>query len=163
MNRPTLQVRRGQPTAYLITLAAAAALWFVPGPLIAADDRPVAGVRRIVFLGDSITYSGQFVEYIEAYLRISQPALRCEFLRHWGVRDRGVVEAVNGEQVFAGEPHGLAILKLVQQKQQLLKDAWLTTTGHKRPGINQGLPLKEAQQRAKGLDVGIHALVGRKP
>ena len=46
----------------------------------AADDRPLAGVRRIVFLGDSITYSGQFVEYIEAYLRISQPALRCEFL-----------------------------------------------------------------------------------
>ena len=327
---------------YLITLATAAALWFVPGPLNADDDRPLAGVHRIVFLGDSITYSGQYVEYIEAYLRTSQPALRCEFLnlglpsetvsglsepghaggafprpdlherlervlertkpdlivacygmndgiyhpftqarfekyqdgmrrlreraaavgakvlhvtppvfdpmpirsrtlpaglteyrqpyegydevlerysewllaqktigwdvvdvhgpmkqylsearrrdpgyrladdgvhinttghwlmareilRHWGVRDRRVVEAVNGEQVLAGEPHGLAILKLVQQKQRILKDAWLTTTGHKRPGMNQGLPLKEAQRRAQGLDAEIDALLGRKP
>ena len=42
----------------------------------ADDDMPLAGVRRIVFLGDSITYSGQYVEYIEAYLRTSQPTHR---------------------------------------------------------------------------------------
>ena len=66
-----------------------------------------------------------------------------EILRHWGVRDRAVDEAVNGEQLFLRQPNGLAVLKLVQQKQRLLKDAWLTTTGHKRPGMNQGLPLVE--------------------
>ncbi len=326
----------------LITLATAAALWFVPGPLIAADDQSLAGVRRIVFLGDSITYAGQYVEYIEAYLYISQPTHRYEFLdlglpsetvsglsepghaggafarpdlherlervlertksdlvvacygmndgiyypfaqarfekyqdgirrlrkqaaavgakvlhvtppvfdpipirsrtlpaglteyrqpyvgydevlerysewllaqkavgwdvvdvhgpmkqhlskarqrdagfrladdgvhinttgnwlmareilRHWGIRDREVVEAVNGEQVFSGKPDGLDILKLVQQKQRVLKDAWLTSTGHKRPGMNQGLPLTEAQKRAKGLDAEIDALLGKKP
>ena len=64
----------------LISLATAAAMWFASGPLIAEDARPLAGVHRIVFLGDSITYSGQYVEYIETYLRTSQPALRCEFL-----------------------------------------------------------------------------------
>ena len=57
----------------------------------------------------------------------------------------------------------LAILKLVQQEQRILKDAWLTTTGHKRPGMKRGLPLKEAQRRAQGFDAEIHALLGRKP
>ena len=66
--------------SYLITLATAAALWFVTGHLNAADDQPLVGVHRIVFLGDSITYSGQYVEYIEAYLRTSQPKHRYEFL-----------------------------------------------------------------------------------
>jgi lysophospholipase L1-like esterase len=341
VNCPAQQRRRYRRIRYLIILATAA-LSCVPGTLNAADDRPLAGVRRIVFLGDSITHSGQFVEYIEAYLRISQPALRCEFLdlglpsetvsglsepghaggafprpnlherlervlklakpdlivacygmndgiyypftqtrfekyqdgmrrlreraamvgakvlhvtppvfdpmqirsktlpaglteyrqpyegydevldrysewllgqktvgwdvvdvhgpmkqflaearrrdlgyrladdgvhintighwlmaremlRHWGVRHRRVIEAINGEQLFAAEHHGLAILKLIQQQQRILKDAWLTTTGHNRPGMNKGLPLKEAQRRAQELDADIHALLGREP
>ena len=328
--------------SYLITPATAAALCFLTGHLHAADDQPLVGVHRIVFLGDSITYSGQFIEYIEAYLRINQSNHRYEFLdlglpsetvsglsepghaggafprpdlherlervleqtkpdlivacygmndgiyypfaearfekyqdgmrrlreratavkakvlhatppvfdpmpirsrtlpaglteyrqpyegydavlerysewllaqkavgwdvvdvhgpmkhhlsearqrdsgyrladdgvhinttghwliareilRHWGVRDRAVVEAVNGEQLLSGIPNGLAVLKLVQQKQRMLKDAWLTTTGHKRPGMNQGLPLIEAQRRAQGLEAEIDALLDSKP
>jgi hypothetical protein len=42
-----------------ITLATTVALFFIPGPSNADEDRPLVGVRRIVFLGDSITYSGQ--------------------------------------------------------------------------------------------------------
>ena len=80
MNRLTLQSHREHPLYYLVCLTTAAALWCVPGPLNADGDVPLSGVRRIVFLGDSITYSGQYVEYIEAYLRTKQPALRCEFL-----------------------------------------------------------------------------------
>jgi hypothetical protein len=86
-----------------------------------------------------------------------------EILRHRGIRDRGVIEAVNGEKVFADLPHGMDILKLVQRKQRLLKDAWLTSTGHKRPGMERGLPLEEAQRQAQGLDAEIHSLLGRKP
>jgi lysophospholipase L1-like esterase len=326
----------------LIILAAAIALPLAPGPSKADDDHPLAGIRRVVFLGDSITYSGQHVEYIEAYLRISQPTLRCEFLdlglpsetvsglsepghaggafprpdlherlarvlertkpdlivacygmndgiyypfsperfekyedgmrrlreraaavgakvlhvtppvfdpvpirsrtlpaglaeyrqpyegydgvlerycewplarkadgwdvvdvhgpmkrylaearrrdpgyrladdgvhvnatgqwliareilRQWGVRDRAVIEAVNGEKVFADRPHGLAILKLVQQEQRVLKDAWLTATEHKRPGMKRGLPLEAAQRQAHGLDAEIWTLLAQKP
>jgi lysophospholipase L1-like esterase len=326
----------------IIRLATAIALLFVPGSTNADEDRPLTGVHRIVFLGDSITYSGQFIEDIEAYLRTSEPTLRCEFLnlglpsetvsglsepghaggsfprpdlherldrvlertrpdrivacygmndgiyypfsperfekyqdgmrrlreraaaagarvlhvtppvfdpapirsttlpaglaeyrqpyegydqvlerysewlleqkragwdvvdvhgpmkrylsearrrdpgyrladdgvhvnaighwliareilRHWGVRDRGVVEAASAEQALAGKPHGMAVLELVQQKQRLLKDAWLTTTGHKRPGMKQGLPLEDAQRRAQGIDSEIQALLDRKP
>jgi hypothetical protein len=86
-----------------------------------------------------------------------------EILRHWRVRDRAVVEAVNGEKLLSGKPNGLAVLKLAQQKQRMLKDAWLTTTRHKQPGMNRGLPLEEAQQQAQGLDAEIRALLGRKP
>ncbi len=45
-----------------------------------AADRPLEGVRRVVFLGDSITHSGQYIEYLEAYLRLKDPTLRTEFL-----------------------------------------------------------------------------------
>ena len=52
------------------------------GTGIAADPEksPLQGVRRVVFLGDSITYAGQYIDFVEAYLRIKQPQLRCEFL-----------------------------------------------------------------------------------
>jgi len=45
-----------------------------------AADRPLEGVRQVVFLGDSITYSGQYIEDIEAYLRLKNPILATEFL-----------------------------------------------------------------------------------
>ncbi len=43
----------------LLTLAAVTALLFFPGASKADDRHPLDGLRRIVFLGDSITYSGQ--------------------------------------------------------------------------------------------------------
>jgi lysophospholipase L1-like esterase len=45
-----------------------------------ASDGPIEGVRRVVFLGDSITYSGQYVGFVEAYLRLADPTLQVEFL-----------------------------------------------------------------------------------
>ena len=45
-------------------------------------------------------------------------------------------------------PHGLEVLKLTEQRNFLLCDAWLSTTGHKRPGIAAGLPLDEAERKA---------------
>lgn len=49
-------------------------------------------------------------------------------------------------------PNGPAILALIKEKQALLRDAWLTQTGHKRPGVKSGLPLLEAQTKATDLD-----------
>jgi hypothetical protein len=40
-----------------------------------------------------------------------------------------------------------------------MKDAWLTVTGHKRPGMNKGLPLAEAQSKAAELEKEIRALL----
>ena len=86
-----------------------------------------------------------------------------EILKHWGVENRKVVDANSGEQVLSVQPQGLAILKLVQEEQRMLKDAWLTATGHKRPGMKQGLPLNEAQSKANAIESRIQALLGPKP
>lgn len=36
--------------------------------------------KRIVFLGDSITHSGQYVAYVESYFALGQPEQRAEFI-----------------------------------------------------------------------------------
>ncbi len=59
-------------------------------------------------------------------------------------------------------PKGAEIFKLVSQKQQVLKYAWLSATKHVRPGIPAGLPLTEAEAKAKELDEQIRQLVREK-
>ena len=77
-------------------------------------------------------------------------------LEHLGAKELANVES--GADMVRAHPNGPQILKLVQQKQRVLKDAWLTDTGHKRPGMSTGLPLAEAQARAAELDTQIRAL-----
>jgi lysophospholipase L1-like esterase len=81
-----------------------------------------------------------------------------EMLLHWSLPAPELAGTTSGEQVLSTRPHGLDVLKLVAQKQRLLKDAWLTATGHKRPGMKQGIPLEEADQRAGELDAEIRKL-----
>ena len=323
-------------------MACSSSLLVGPTPATAADQPPLAGVRRVIFLGDSITYSGRYIEFVEAYLRIKDPSLRCEFLDlglpsetvsglsepgHAGgkfprpelrerldrvlsrakpdlvvacygmndgiyypfgeerfekyqeglrlLRDRaeavhakvlhltppvfdpvpikaktlpaGLAEytqpyegydevlgrysdwllarradgwdvvdvhgpmkklladergrdpnfrlagdgvhinstghwviareilihwvgpspefasAGGGEKALAAHPDGQEILKLVGQKQRLLKDAWLTDTGHKRPGMNRGLPLEEAERKAGEIEAEIRKRLAPRP
>jgi hypothetical protein len=73
-----------------------------------------------------------------------------QILLHLGAKDMAKFDDVAA--MVAGHSNGAEILKLVQEKQRLLKDAWLNDTGHKRPGMKQGLPLAEAQAKAKELD-----------
>ena len=79
-----------------------------------------------------------------------------QILVHLGAKDLADIESA--ADMVRTHPNGAQILKLVQQKQRLLKDAWLNDTGHKRPGMNKGLPLAEAQARAAELDTQIRAL-----
>src|SRR5579872_7586298 len=46
----------------------------------AAQGTLLDGARRVVFLGDSITYSGQYVDDVEAAFRASSNENECEFL-----------------------------------------------------------------------------------
>ncbi|MBI5395388.1 MAG: SGNH/GDSL hydrolase family protein [Verrucomicrobia bacterium] len=71
-----------------------------------------------------------------------------QLLLHWGAKD---VAAVEDPKTAFGEP----LLKLIHQRQQILKDAWLTETKHVRPGMRQGLPLGEAQAKAAELEKQI--------
>jgi lysophospholipase L1-like esterase len=317
-----------------LSLLALLAFGFVP-----ADEKPLAGVRRVVFLGDSITYAGQYIEYVEAFVRARDPALRCEFLDlglpsetvsglsepghaggrfprpvlserldrvlartkpdlivacygmndgiyypfsmerfrkyqegitdlrskaaaigarvlhltppvfdpapirsktlpagldeyrlpfegyddvldrysawllarkadgwdvvdlhgplkrqledghrrdprfrladdgvhlnaagHWRIARSilaawkyEVPDAGSGEEALSTLPHGRVVLGLVQKRQRLLKDAWLTDTGHKRPGMAPGLPLDEARRRGDEIEAEIRKNLGAKP
>jgi lysophospholipase L1-like esterase len=66
------------------------------------------------------------------------------------------------QEALAPYAHADMVLKLVEKRQAILKDAWLTHTGHKRPGMSKGLPLQEATEQAAAIDRQIRALV-RKP
>ena len=77
-------------------------------------------------------------------------------LEHLGAKDLADVDRT--ADMARLSPNGLQILKLVRQKQSVLRDAWLTDTGHKRPGMAKGLPLAEAQAKAAELDTQIRAL-----
>jgi len=83
-----------------------------------------------------------------------------QILLHLGATD--AADADDARAMLADQPHGQEIVKLVQEKQRMMKDAWLTDTGHKRPGMNQGLPLPEAQAQAAQLDQRIHELAAAK-
>lgn len=79
-----------------------------------------------------------------------------QILLHLGAKDLGGVE--DGRALVAGFPHGQDILRLVEERQRLLKDAWLTATGHQRPGMNRGQPLDQAEARAQVIRAEIRRL-----
>ena len=79
-----------------------------------------------------------------------------QLLLHLGAAD--VASLDDPQAMMASHPHGQELLKLIQQRQRMTKDAWLTDVGHKRPGMNRGLPLAEAQAKAGALDEQIAAL-----
>lgn len=80
-------------------------------------------------------------------------------LTHWGALAEGQRDASDGDAVIAAFPHGGEVLKLVERRLALMHDAWLTKTGHKRPGVKAGLPLDEAQTQAREIDAKIAALL----
>ncbi|MGA0133087.1 MAG: GDSL-type esterase/lipase family protein [Opitutales bacterium] len=42
-------------------------------------------------------------------------------------------------------------LAVLRQEMTVLRDAWLRHVGHRRPGVPAGLPLEQAEERARGL------------
>jgi lysophospholipase L1-like esterase len=86
---------------------------------------------------------------------------------HWVIA-RALIEGLNlpknGDafdlthfQETSATGEGAALLKLIHQKNRLLSDAWLTDAGHKRPGMNPGLPPADAQAKAAELVPQIEA------
>lgn len=77
-------------------------------------------------------------------------------LRHLGAGD--LPNTLEAQDMFAAHPNGPAVMKLVRTRASLMKDAWLTATGHKRP-MKAGLSLDEARMRAAKIDAEIRALL----
>jgi lysophospholipase L1-like esterase/pimeloyl-ACP methyl ester carboxylesterase len=58
--------------------------------------------------------------------------------------------------------NGAAILAVIKQKQAILRPAWLSHVGHKRPGNKPGLPMAEANAKAAELDAEARRLASAK-
>jgi len=77
------------------------------------------------------------------------------FLGHTEVKD-----TENIHEALAPFEQGEALLELVDRRQNIMKDAWLTSTGHKRPRMKQGLPMNEARERYNEIQKEIEAIAG---
>ncbi|WP_426670815.1 SGNH/GDSL hydrolase family protein [Mucilaginibacter sp. McL0603] len=70
-----------------------------------------------------------------------------------------VANAPGAEQSLSKNKNGSKILKLITERENMLRDAWLTATGHKRPGMPVGLPLDEALKKSDEMGQAINTLV----
>lgn len=59
-------------------------------------------------------------------------------------------------------PNGAAILAAIKKKHAILRPAWLSFVGHKRPGNAPGLPLPEAEVKAAVFDAEARKLAKSK-
>ncbi len=50
------------------------------------------------------------------------------------------------------------LLQLIRERRKLVMAAWLTATGHQRPGVAAGLPLAEAESKAAAIEKKIREL-----
>lgn len=88
---------------------------------------------------------------------------------HWFIARQliayfGDVDAASAQTpvVMLGDrPNSEELLGAVHARMALLRDAWLTHTGHQRPGLPHGLPLQEANTQASQLNERIAALKQR--
>ena len=79
-----------------------------------------------------------------------------QILLQLGAKD--VANHQSPETMVATHTNGAVIFSLIQDRQRMMKDAWLTATGHKRPGMTKGLPLVQAQARAAEMEKQIRNL-----
>lgn len=63
------------------------------------------------------------------------------------------------ESAISEFENGEKISNLISKKQVILRDAWLRSTGHLRPGLAEGLPLEEAYIQANLLEKEIRDLL----
>ncbi|GAA0878503.1 hypothetical protein GCM10009119_14710 [Algoriphagus jejuensis] len=74
-----------------------------------------------------------------------------------GESEAGKAESV--EALLAPFPNGMQILSLIEQRQEILKNAWLTQTGHLRPGLKEGLSLQDAEEKVAEINQEIEKLL----
>ena len=74
----------------------------------------------------------------------------------------GETEFANAKDIknaLSNYENGDAILNLIEKRQKIVKDAWLTFIGHKRPGMEVGLPITEANTQCVEINKQIQALL----
>ena len=70
-----------------------------------------------------------------------------------------VSKAKDSNEALFSFSNAKKIVKLIEERQKIMKDSWLTYIGHKRPGMNLGLPLNKAQEKSEVLEKQIRTLM----
>jgi hypothetical protein len=74
----------------------------------------------------------------------------------------GYKEVMNAPGIMddlAKIPAGKQIFALVKRRQVIMRDAWLTLTKHKRPGLPDGLPMKQAADSSEKISLELNELI----
>ncbi|MCU7552382.1 SGNH/GDSL hydrolase family protein [Chitinophagaceae bacterium LB-8] len=104
---------------------------------------------------------------IDSTFKYAEDGIHPNDIGHWIIAKQillslGEVQILKDSDVrsaFSSFVNGESILKLVEMRQEIMRDAWLTSTGHKRPGMKVGLPLSEAQQKRDSIDKQIESRI----
>ncbi|MDO1445513.1 SGNH/GDSL hydrolase family protein [Rhodocytophaga aerolata] len=83
-----------------------------------------------------------------------------EILQYLGYKE--VAKAADVVESLSQIGDAPQLVKLVTQRQNLMRDAWLTETKHKRPGLPTGLPLSEAMRKSNELMQSITTILQQK-
>ncbi len=76
--------------------------------------------------------------------------------------DEKAAAAASPKEMLQSQGAPETLLPLVQQRVNLLRDAYVAAAGHKRPGVAAGLPVPEAETRAAELSAKIRQTLGAK-
>ena len=68
-------------------------------------------------------------------------------------------DSITIETAIASFENGKQVMELIEKRQAITKDAWLSAIGHKRPGMSQGIPLEKAQRKTKQLEKQLYKLL----
>ena len=69
-----------------------------------------------------------------------------------------VLDMADINEAVAAYPAAEQLIGAVNERQNIMRDAWLDATGHKRPGLKSGLPMEKARERAAELEKKIKEL-----
>ncbi|SFB25959.1 Lysophospholipase L1 [Algoriphagus aquimarinus] len=76
-----------------------------------------------------------------------------------GIGESEVMEFADIHEAIASFANGEEVLMLVSKRQAILRDAWLRSTGHLRPGLSEGMPMLEAEEIAMEIEEQIKVLL----
>lgn len=77
-------------------------------------------------------------------------------LQSLGAKDLNAIDSQ--QKLIDSHSDGEPLFRLINQRLEILRDAWLTATKHLRPGVPTGLPLDQAGLRAAELEKQIDSL-----
>ena len=113
------------------------------------------GAEQVIDLHTPLTSYTKQQRKSDPAFTMAPDGVHCNAIGHEMIADA----ILNAWGVQSREPLSKELLDLVRQKNRVLHDAYLSHVGHKRPGGKPGLPVEEAEAKAKELNAKIDSLV----